>query len=195
MIKTHFKKVAEDHQGEFRFTERIFWLSNGGQMPELHFQLDIPYKDHQIIVNNKTGVSYEGLVLLKVAKLSYPIHFSMHTISHFKNLFLFKKDRFVVQSDNENIKYFVENEPNLVAAYGIAQKENFSPIIATSEREGRFNVTIKYHLEFDDWETVLDPLIGFCKNLADEYGRNIKNLNHKQYRDDLDQRIQRGQLN
>lgn len=64
----------------------------------------------------------------------------------------------------------------------IADKEKFSPII-TCELDKKWQIITKYHLEFDNWTEVVEPIIGLYKNLIDEFEKRIANISEKVYRE------------
>ena len=182
MYKAIFKELAEKENGKFYFQDKDISIGGGVRSPNVIYKLTFDYKDNEFTIINRIGTAYVGTISCKLSKTIQPIAFEINSISHIKNLFLRKKSRLNIHTDNENLRFFIENNRNYKLLSKIADKENFSPII-TCEFDDNWNLISKYHLEFDDWTQVVEPTIELIKNLISEFEKRIANISNKSYRE------------
>ena len=183
MNRTKFKEIAEKENGKFYYKDENAASLNGVRYPYVLFLLQIDYKNHKIIIDNRTGTSFVGTATLILDTTTKSVDFEVSSISHFKNLFLRKKSRFNISSNNQNIKYFIKNNIAFNKLNNIGKKTAFNPDIKVNLAERPNKIITKYHLEFEDWTQVIEPLIEFYKNLADEFDKNIFSLSSAQYKE------------
>jgi len=150
--------------------------------PNVIFLVKFKYKDNEISILNQTGTSFVGNINYKLNKTLQPIAFEISSISHITNLFRRRKSRFKIKTENENIKYFLEQSSSLNQLSKIAEKENFSPLI-TCELNDFWSIESNYHLEFDNWTQVVEPTIKLYKALIDEFEKRIANVSNGNYRE------------
>jgi len=150
--------------------------------PNVIFLVKFKYKDNEISILNQTGTSFVGNINCKLNKTLQPIAFEISSISHITNLFRRRKSRFKIKTENENIKYFLEQSSSLNQLSKIAEKENFSPLI-TCELNDFWSIESNYHLEFDNWTQVVEPTIKLYKALIDEFEKRIANVSNGNYRE------------
>ncbi len=182
MKKEFFRKLAEKENGKFYFHDENIALPNGVRSPNVTFKVLFDYKANKFEIENRTGTAYVGIINCKLTPTLQPIEFNIETISHLKNLILRKESRFRIKSDNKNIVYFLTKNDSLKDLSKVANKENFSPLM-TCEKKDNWNITTKYHLEFDNWTDVVEPIIELYKNLIDEFEKRIANISEKAYRE------------
>jgi hypothetical protein len=182
MYKSYFKNLAEKENGKFYFRDEDISIGMGVRSPNVIYKVTFDYKDNHFTIINRTGTAYVGSISCELSKSLQPIQFEINNISHIQNLFLRKKSRLKIIADNPNIKYFLTENENLESLSKIADKEKFSPII-TCELDKKWQIITKYHLEFDNWTEVVEPIIGLYKNLIDEFEKRIANISEKAYRE------------
>lgn len=180
MLIEFFKKIAENENGNLYYHDEDISIGGGVRSPNVIFTLKFEYKSNVFTIINQTGTKYVGSVSCKLSENLQPIPFEIDSISHFKNLFLRKKSRLQLISKNKNILYFLKYNNAFKSLSKIANKEDFSPYITCSGNNS-WNIVCKYHLEFDNWTQVIEPLIELYKNLIDEFEKRIANINHGQY--------------
>jgi len=149
-------------------------------MINLTYLLKLDYKDNKISVINRTGTAFIGTIICKLPKSTQKIPFKIESTSHFFNLFLRKKSRLKIESKNENLKHFIKNSGAFKTLDKIANKVDFNPTITLNSEDNE--ISTKYHLEFEDWTQVIEPIIAFYKDLADELEKRIANLGIEEYK-------------
>ncbi|WP_298321387.1 hypothetical protein [uncultured Aquimarina sp.] len=182
MYKKLFKELAEKENGKFYYQDNDIAIGGGVRSPNVIFKIKFKYKDNEFTIINRTGTAYVGTISCELSKDLQPIEFELNTISHLKNLFLRKKSRFKINTHNRNLKDFLSKNSSLKLLSKIADKEDFSPII-TCQNDCSWEITTKYHLEFDNWTQVLEPIIELYKELIDEFEKRIANISSKAYRE------------
>ncbi|MDC8005261.1 hypothetical protein POV27_14460 [Aureisphaera galaxeae] len=182
MIKKEFRRIAEKEGGKFYFQEGNHFLSNGSHSPDLSFLIKLPHKEDEIKVLNQTGTAFVGTIVGKLPTHIRPIDFELNSISNLANLFLRKKSRFRISSKNENIKHFLHHNESLKQLSQIANETAFTPQISIVRKDGVNQIVTKYHLEFEDWTQVIEPLIAFYRNLMDEFEKNIAHVSLDSYK-------------
>lgn len=180
MHKAIFKAIAEKENGKFYVQDSDISLGGGVRSPNVIYLIKFDYKDCAFTILNTTGTSYQANITCNLSKSLQVIAFEITSISHLSNLFLRKKSRFNVKSDNENIIYFLKQNKAIKKLSAIAQAHNFSPWM-TCDTEAK-SIVSKYHLEFDDWTQVIAPTIALYKNVIDEFEKRVAHLSHSQYR-------------
>jgi len=181
MIKQYFKELAAQEQGKFYYYDEDVDIGGGSRNPYVIFLIKFYYRDHEIIVDNRTGTSFEGCITCNLASYAQPIDFEITSISHIANLFLRKKSRFKINCSNKNLGHFLKTNDSLKELSIIAQKEDFSPYIRCEERDGKYSIITNYHLEFGNWTQVLEPLIAFYKDIVDLLEKHIAHLSYDSY--------------
>ena len=186
MKRTFFKKLAKIEGGTFYFKDKDIPSGNGlgVRSPNVTYLVKFNYKGHNFSVMNSTGNSFVGIITCNFSSTLMITDFKLDTISHFKNLFLRRKSRFKITSDNKNIKTFLLANKSLDKLNVIAKKEAFDPIIVCESNESK-SITTKYHLEFDDWTVVVEPIIELYKNLIDEFEKGYLNISNKSYQEKM----------
>lgn len=182
MYKEFFKKLAEKENGKFYFKDEDISIGMGVRSPNVLYQITFDYKNNPFTIIHRTGTAYVGTISCKLNTTLQPIEFEINNTSHIQNLFLRKKSRLKIKSDNTNINYFLTKNDSLHILNQIAKKENFSPII-TCKFDEVWKIEAKYHLEFDNWIEPIDPIIELYKNLIDEFEKRIVNISEKAYRE------------
>ncbi len=182
MFKKFFKNVAEKENGTFYFKDESIHIGAGVRSPNVLYLVKFKYRDNEISVMNRTGTAFIGEIECKLSPTLQPIEFELTSISHIINLFFRKKSRFRIKSNNENIKYFLNNNVALKTLNEIAQRESFSPYIVC-DLNGNKRITTEYNLEFDDWTLVVEPIIELYKNLIDEFEKRVANISLSAYRE------------
>ncbi|WP_290701839.1 hypothetical protein [Lacinutrix sp.] len=171
MNKSFFKELTKKENGKFDFHDKDIGLGGGVRSPNVIYKVEFKYKENEFTIINRTGTAYVGNINCKLSKTIQPIEFELNTISHLKNLFLRKKSRFKIITDNKNLDSFLRKNNALKLLIKIANKENFSPLIRCKKDE-LWSISSEYHLEFDNWTQVIEPIIEFYKNLIDEFEKN-----------------------
>ncbi|MHA7059494.1 hypothetical protein ACWGOQ_0019870 [Aquimarina sp. M1] len=87
-----------------------------------------------------------------------------------------------IKSYNENIEYFLTHNENFKHLEKIANRDKFSPIIMC-EKDDKWKIVAKYHLEFDDWTEPIEPIVAMYKELITEFHKRIANVSLKAYRE------------
>ena len=182
MYRKFFKNLAEKENGKFYFKDEDISIGMGARSPNVFYKITFDYKNNPFTIINRTGTAYVGTISCELNKILQPIEFEINNTSHFQNLFLRKKSRLKIKSENSNIKYFLTKNNSLNILNQIAKKDDFSPII-TCEFDETWRIVNKYHLEFDNWIEPIEPTIELFKNLIDEFEKRIANISPKSYRE------------
>jgi hypothetical protein len=182
VIKTFFKHLAEKENGIFQYEDSKAYLG-GTANPYVTFRLQFHYKGHHFQITNVTGTEYVGNFLCTLKSDLQVVDFEIDSISHFKNLFVRRKQRLRVTSKNENVVYFLEQNESLKQLREIGKEEKFSPRIICSSKDR--TIETQYHLEFDDWHQVIEPLIQLHKDVIDEFEKNRLKSSPRAYQEAL----------
>ncbi|GER59737.1 hypothetical protein [Patiriisocius marinus] len=182
MKRAFFKNLAKTEGGEFYFKDKDILSGHGlgVRSPNVTYLVKFNYKDHNFSVMNSTGNSFVGIITCNFSSTLKVTDFKIDTISHFKNLFLRRKSRFKITAKNENIKSFLLANKSFIKLELIAKKGAFDPLIVCEFNESK-SISTKYHLEFDDWTDVVEPIIELYKNLIDEFEKGVLNISNISY--------------
>jgi hypothetical protein len=183
MRRKFFTNLAEKEGGKFYFRDKDIGsaIGLGVRSPNVNYIVKFLYKENEFTVLNSTGTSFCGEITCSFSSTTRPIKFKLNSISHFKNIFLRRKNRFKIKTKNENLEYFILKSQNMKKLNEISKKEAFDPTIIC-ETNGINKITTKYHLEFDDWTQVIEPIIGLYKELIQEFESGHLNVSNKSYR-------------
>ncbi|WP_299208505.1 hypothetical protein [uncultured Dokdonia sp.] len=161
-----FKNIASKEQGAFYFSDSDLDIGGGLYSPNVVFHLKIPYKHHQISIINKMGTSYVGIYSCVLPLSLKAPDFTINTKSHLSTLFSTdKKDRFKIVTHHRKLQTFLERSTSLKALNTIAKDTAFESYICGRNSTNEYELKIEYHLQFDNWTQVLEPLIAFQKEL------------------------------
>lgn len=167
MINT-FKSIAEKEDAIFSFDEEIITVGAGVRDSHLNYFIKKEYRDIAIYLKNTTGTTFVGHVTCLIPKRMDAIAFEMTTRSHFLSLF-FKGNRFKFSKTSPEVTEFMKNSIGFSQLKAIANDTSFEPtILGESNRKG-FKLTIKYHLQFENWTQVIGPFMLFYKEFIDRF--------------------------
>ena len=169
MYLTRLKKIAEIENASFVYNDKNIAIGGGVSSPKVQYQLKIPYNDNTIIIYHETGTAYFATLFCKFKTKQTSLDFTLSTKSHFMRLFSKKKPSFKIQTENINITRFLNNSNTIKELSVIADQRNFTPYIVGKYANDSYTLSIKYHLEFDDWTDPVSPFIQFYKDFIDSY--------------------------
>lgn len=170
-----FKEIAAKEQGTFYFSDEGLLVGWGVRSPQATFQLEVPYKGHVIYISNKVGNQFTGKCICKLPLGLKAPDFTIKTKSHLSTLFSFnKKNRFKIDSKHKKLITYLKKNDSIKVLNQVAKNDIFEPTIYGKNTKTDYQLIIKYHLEFDNWTQVLQPIITFKKELIDV-------LEHKEY--------------
>ncbi|MEP0265186.1 hypothetical protein [Dokdonia sp.] len=163
-----FKEIAAKENGTFYFSDSDIGIGGGVRSPHVILQLRIPYKDYEIFINNKTGTSFVGTYSCTLPLALKAPDFTIQTRNHLSTLFSRnKKNRFKITTEQEKLNEFLKKSSSLNALNTIAKDTIFEPYIYGKNSETDYQFKIEYHLQFNNWTQVLEPLITFNKEIID----------------------------
>ena len=174
MIKTFFKELAKKEGGTFSYSDEDISIGMGVRSPSVIYQIKFDYKGNEIFIDNRTGTNYVGAIICKISPELRHVKFSLESRSPLSLLFSRKKDQFKIYCENQNFYNFLKNDSSLNKIGVIAQKTKFHPEINCDGKPRNIKIVTKYHLEFEDWTQVLEPIIRFYKNVIDKFETNDK---------------------
>ncbi|PVW15227.1 hypothetical protein [Marixanthomonas spongiae] len=169
MVEAEFLRIAETENAKFSSEEKVVSLGGGVRSPYIIYLLTLYYKDHLIIIKNDTGTCFNGLIECKITTQKKRLNFELITKSHFSTLFSKNKKRFKIKSENININHFFKTSESVAHLNEIAKKGTFEPHITGVYKDGAFELTTEYSLQFSDWTQVLQPFINFYKEFIDTF--------------------------
>ncbi len=174
-----FKEIANKESGKFYFTDEDISIGMGVRSPHVTFQLKIPYKEYIIYISNKTGTQYVGTYVCKLPISLKASEFEIRTKTHLSTLFsINKKSRFKIVTQDQGLYSFLKNNKSLQSLNTVAKADIFEPIIEGEIIDSSYVVKVTYHLEFDNWTQVLEPLISFYKELINFLENKNRNYGH-----------------
>ncbi len=181
MIKTFFKELAEKEGGKFSYSDEDISIGMGVRSPSVIFQVKFDYKGNEFLIDNRTGTNFVAKIICKVSPELRHVNFSLESRSPLSSLFSRNKSKFKISCTNQNFLHFLNTDKSLNKIGEIAQKTKFHPEIKCNGENRNVEIVSKYHLEFEDWTQVIEPLIQFYKNVIDEFENNYKYLSNSQY--------------
>lgn len=165
-----FKEIATKENGTFYFSDSDIGIGGGVHSPHVILQLKIPYKGYEISITNKTGTNFVGTYSCALPLALKAPDFTIQTRNHLSTLFSRnKKNRFKIETEHVKLNEFFENSSSLNALNTIAKDTVFEPYIYGKNSETEYQFKIEYHLQFDNWTQVLEPLIAFNKEIIDTF--------------------------
>lgn len=167
MVNT-FKKIAEKEDAIFSFNEETLNIGEGERSPHLNYFLIKKYGEKTISINNTTGTLFVGHTTCLIPKRMDSLTFEMTTRSHFLSLF-FRGSRFRFSKASPDITKFMENSIGFNQLKAISNDTSFEPTIIGESNHKGFKLIIKYHLKFDNWTQVIEPIILFYKEFIDRF--------------------------
>ena len=63
MIKTEFKRIAENENGKFYYHDKDIAIGAGVRTPNVIFLIKFRYKENEIAVMNRCGTGYVGKII------------------------------------------------------------------------------------------------------------------------------------
>lgn len=166
-MKEEYETLLSNYDGALLYQEEsrfnVFGMTYDGFMSK--FVLKIPYKDHEIEVENEYGKANVGEVRMKLFDCKW-VAFNIQTRNHLKRLFSFNKASFIVQSSQYDQKVFLEK---LLCTSGMQkiEKDNlFEPYISLENDSNESVVITRYHLQFEDKIKALKAIIDFYIGLV-----------------------------
>lgn len=163
-----FKEIATKENGTFYFSDNDINIGGGVRSPHVILQLKIPYKDYEISITNKTGTNFVGTYSCTLPLALKAPDFTIQTRNHLATLFSRnKKKRFKITTEHDKLNTFFDKSPSLNVLNTIAKNTVFEPYIYGKNSDIDYQFKIEYHLQFDNWTQVLEPLISFNKEMID----------------------------
>ncbi len=89
-----------------------------------------------------------------------------------------KKNRFKIATQDQELYHFLKSNTSLETLNIVAKADIFEPLIEGNPTESSYVIRVAYHLEFDNWTQVLEPLISFYKELIDFLESKNRNYGH-----------------
>jgi hypothetical protein len=89
-----------------------------------------------------------------------------------------KKNRFKIATQDQTLYHFLKSNKSLEILNPVAKADIFEPSIEGKITESSYVIRVAYHLEFDNWTQVLEPLISFYKELIDFLESKNRNYGH-----------------
>ncbi len=182
MIKTEFKRIAANENGEFFYKDEDIAVGDGTRSPNVEFVIKFDYKEIPITIYNTTGTQYLGKIYCDLPLQTQSADFKLHTRSHLGNLFYRSKSRYIIKCKSNNLNHFLRTNTAIKKLSTISNETNFDPYIAGKNSNRIYKLTCSYYLGFDDWTQVLEPLIEFYKALIDELFQHNTHIANNAYR-------------
>ena len=167
MIK-HYETLTATYGGALlQFNEDKINCSLSGVSHSIsNVWITVPYKNHQIHIDNEYGISNSALVEMEIENGFIPA-FTIDSRSHFQNLFSFKKKRFIVKCDNLQYKKILEGALITSGMDQISKDNLFEPTIKVENKNGVQFINTAHHLQFNDKIGGVKALIDFYKIIVD----------------------------
>ena len=169
MIKSEFRRIAEKYDAKFKYQDNDISIGMGARSPRVIYKLTLEHSEIGIILLNETGTAYVGSVSSSFKTVKHSLDFSINTNTHFSRVFSRSKLPFKIKSSNLNLNAFLRDNQNLKRLETIANKTKFEPYIRGSYEENLFQLKVDYHLQFSDWQHVIEPLLDFYKDFIEEF--------------------------
>ena len=161
-----FKLISIEENGEFILDGRKYSVGAGARITVSTYELTIPYKNYSISIRNELGNGNLGKIKAELRGFSIPI-FEITSRSHFWRLFNRKSNLLKINCENTFFSKILQKILLDTGLEKISQDNLFEPRIYNFNTNGVMNLVCDYHLEFEDKEGVLRPLIQFYKSLID----------------------------
>ncbi len=163
-----FKEIVIKENGTFYFSDNDIDIGDGVNSPRVIFYLKIPYKNYEISIINETGTAYVGTYFCSLPLALKAPDFTIETRSHLSTLFSRnKKKRFKITTEHTKLNEFLNKNSSLTMLNTIAKDTIFEPYFYGKKSKTDYQFKIEYHLQFDNWTQVLEPLIAFNKEMID----------------------------
>lgn len=140
----------------------------GVRSPHAAFRLTFNYKSNKFFIENRLGTNFVAEIRCVLDSSCHPEEFELYTITHFKNIFLRRKNRISIQTKSNDLEAFIQNNCHFQELSEIAKADRFDPQIRL-EKATPSKIIALYHLELDDYRTPLKPMIGLIKDLIDRF--------------------------
>ncbi|WP_107039087.1 hypothetical protein [Brumimicrobium mesophilum] len=167
MIKDYEKLAAAYEGAQLQFKDDKIRCSLSGVVHSVsNVWITVPYKHHQIHIDNEYGISNTATVEMKVVNGFIP-DFEIRNRSHFSILFSFNKSLFSIDCKNTQFKLKIEEALQISGIHQIAKENLFEPNIKLIKKEGIQFIHSEYHLQFGDKIGAAKALIEFYKMIID----------------------------
>ena len=164
-----FKEIADNVGAKLEIIDDKYIYTDGSRSPHIVYSLSLNYKDRIIRITNSTGTTFVGNAVCIVSKPKESLEFEILTRSHFVNLFYRSKDRFKIETQNENIKSFLRQSDGFSKMKIISKDVMFDPTFIGKNTSEGFQLVTEYHLQFNNWWEVVEPLFLFYKEFIDRF--------------------------
>jgi hypothetical protein len=104
MIKSEFKRLAEQHNCKFQLSDNDIAIGMGVRSPRVIYRLTCNYKASEIIIDNNTGFEFVGNVSCSFKPTHYSLSLNLSTKTHFNRLFSRAKNPFKIDVKNNNLE-------------------------------------------------------------------------------------------
>ena len=166
-MQNEYKALADSYENAiFSFNDFKVGGVGGSRMTISEYHIEIPYKNMIINVSNELGNHNLGKVDVTLSNCNFH-SFEITSRNHFMSLFSRKKEMLKISCTNNTFKNTLQNTAIASGLEKIAKQNAFEPHIASNYTNGKWNVSTKYHLEFEDKIGALKALIDFHKLLID----------------------------
>ncbi len=167
-MNEQFEKLAKEIPNcTFSYKDyKVLGRSLGARYPASLYQLRIEYQNHIIIAENELGHTDLGRVVTVINNDRFPA-FELETRNKFFKLFSRNKTTFVIKSENDSLKNFIEQRIRISGIDQIEEENVFEPQMRTELKEGKTVIITTYHMQFVDKIGAIHALIKFYQGLID----------------------------
>ncbi len=166
-MQNEYKAVADSYENAiFSFNDFKVGGVGGSRMIISEYHIEIPHKSMIIKVSNELGNHNLGKVDLILNNCNF-YNFEITSRNHFMSLFSRKKEMLNIECSNNIFKKTLQNIAITSGLEKVAKQNAFEPHITSNYTNGKWIISTKYHLEFEDKLGALKALIDFHKLIID----------------------------
>lgn len=125
-MKETFEKLAKKYHGKFTYEDKlnpVFTTSTPGvKHNQQTFKLLFNLKSAEIELYNGMGIINEGRIVSSLMDISEHYDFSISFKDHFSRLFLFGRPFYNIESNNLNVKEFIQGSDSFSRTSGVIKK-------------------------------------------------------------------------
>lgn len=166
-ITKTFEKVATQENAVFKQVDNKYKGDRGSFIHTSTYTLECNYRNVKIALKNELGHQNIGLISCQLDVQPDNCEFSIEALNTFFQLFNPKKNILQIAGDNSQLKNFIELNDSFAELNKRAKKDRFEPVITGENDNGKYVISCKYHLVFNNKELVVSPFFKFYKSLID----------------------------
>ena len=166
-ITNTFEEVATQENAVFKQVDNKHNGDRGSIIHTSTYTLKCEYRN--VIIDFKNELEHQsiGVISCQLEEQPNNFEFTINTRNSFFQLLRRRQNTLKFESENSQLKKFIELNNSYAELNKRAKNDRFEPLLTGKNVNGKYVISCRYHLVFNNKELVISPLIKFFKALID----------------------------